>query len=88
MREELEKIREWADSKIASGSEPPWAWYQYMKLRETVDAILGGIAATLQTANLQESERRRDVGLRLVESKNPQDTALRRPAGIQTRLPT
>lgn len=88
MREELEKIREWADSKIASGSEPPWAWYQYMKLRETVDAILGGIAATLQTANLQESERRRDVGLRLVESKNPQDTALRRPAGIPTRLPT
>ena len=45
MREELERIREWADAKIAAGQEPPWAWYQYMKLRETLDAILAGMAA-------------------------------------------
>ena len=42
-REELEKVRQWADDKIAAGQEPPWAWYQYMKLRETLDAILSGM---------------------------------------------
>ena len=33
-REELEKVRAWANDKIATGTEPPWAWSQYMKLRE------------------------------------------------------
>ena len=45
MREELERIRAWADAKIAAGQEPPWAWYQYMKLRETLDAILAEMDA-------------------------------------------
>ena len=45
-REELEKARAWADEKLSLGQEPPWAWYQYMKLRETLDAILAGQAAT------------------------------------------
>ena len=49
-REELEKVRQWADDKIAAGQEPPWAWYQYMKLRETLDAILSGMAATTAAA--------------------------------------
>src|SRR5882672_7651763 len=35
----LKIVRGWAQSKIATGLEPPWAWYQYMKLVETVDAI-------------------------------------------------
>ena len=43
---ELAKMRRWADDKIAAGQEPPWAWYQYMKLRETLDAIIAGRAAT------------------------------------------
>jgi hypothetical protein len=37
---QLEAVRAWADGKIVTGAEPPWAWYQYMKLRETLDAIL------------------------------------------------
>ena len=43
MRQELERVREWAATKIQGGSEPPWAWYQYMKLVETADAILAGM---------------------------------------------
>ena len=31
MRQELERVRDWANAKVQSGSEPPWAWYQYMK---------------------------------------------------------
>jgi hypothetical protein len=46
-RTEIAKMRIWADDKIAAGQEPPWAWYQYMKLRETLDAILAGMDATV-----------------------------------------
>jgi len=36
---ELQRVRQWAHDKIDAGSEPPWAWYQYMKLIETIDAL-------------------------------------------------
>jgi hypothetical protein len=29
-------LRDWASRKVEAGSEPPWAWYQYMKLIETL----------------------------------------------------
>ncbi len=44
---ELRNMRQWADDQIANGAHPPWAWYQYMKLRETLDAIIAGRAATV-----------------------------------------
>jgi len=39
---ELQRMLDWANQKIEAGEEPPWAWYQYMKLRETLEAILEG----------------------------------------------
>jgi hypothetical protein len=39
-KRELSAVLEYAKAKIASGNEPPWAWYQYMKLIETCEAIL------------------------------------------------
>ena len=45
---ELKKMREWSNEKINSGFEPPWAWYQYMKLRETLDAIIAGRAVAVE----------------------------------------
>jgi hypothetical protein len=38
----LALCRDWAEGRVASGNEPPWAWYQYMKLIETVEAIQTG----------------------------------------------
>ena len=46
-RAELERVREWALQKLATGEEPPWAWYQYMKLREALEAILAGMDAVV-----------------------------------------
>ena len=48
-QEDLERVRlrAWAQEELATGEEPPWAWYQYMKLRETLDAILGGMEAVM-----------------------------------------
>ena len=42
MQNELESIRAWAKAKIADGTEPPWAWYQYMKLIERLCLESGG----------------------------------------------
>jgi hypothetical protein len=42
-------LRKWAESRVATGNEPPWAWYQYMKLIETVAAIQTGRAAVAST---------------------------------------
>jgi hypothetical protein len=43
MRQELERIREWAIEQLAAGTERPWSWFQYTKLREALESILAGI---------------------------------------------
>lgn len=73
-RDDLMRVREWADGKLATGDEPPWAWYQYMKLRETLDAIIGGMDASSPTASLQQSEPHPGRHLRLVAPMCPQDS--------------
>ena len=44
-RQELQRIRTWADERIATGREPQWVGYQLMKLREALDAIVGQMEA-------------------------------------------
>jgi hypothetical protein len=86
MRDELQRVRDWAHKKIAAGQEPPWSWYQYMKLVETADAILQGMDATT-TASLPRSAEQPGVHLRLVDSTCQQDTAPHRPAGLPVQMP-
>lgn len=73
--DELRKARDWANEKIATGSQPPWAWYQYMKLRETLDAILEGRKSTSPITVPEDSpltEQRQGNGyLRLVQTDQP-----------------
>jgi hypothetical protein len=89
-REELEKARAWADEKLSLGQEPPWAWYQYMKLRETLDAILAGQAATAvfnPTESLPQLAQRPARHLRLVGEANQQDTSQPLHVGLPIQLP-
>jgi hypothetical protein len=87
-RAELERVRDWALQKLATGEEPPWAWYQYMKLRETLDAILASMdAVTPQTENSPREAPPRERHLQLVEAKCSPGTAQRRQAGERVRMP-
>lgn len=86
MRKELERVRAWAQEKLQGGNEPPWAWYQYMKLVETADAILDGMDATTTESSQQQPEHQ-GAHLRLVDSTDRQDNAQRRRAGLLVRLP-
>lgn len=54
-RQELQRLRAWADTKIATGQEPQWAWYQLMKLREALDAIVGQMEAESVALEMQAS---------------------------------
>jgi hypothetical protein len=86
----LERLRSWAREKIQAGEEPPWAWYQYMKLVETVDAIVESqqsVVVVNPTDHSPQSEQRPDGHLRLVVDSDPQDTAQRHPTGTPTTLP-
>jgi N-dimethylarginine dimethylaminohydrolase len=51
MRDELERVRDWAKDQIRIGSEAPASWDQYVTLIESADAILHEIAVA---ANLPE----------------------------------
>lgn len=83
---ELKRIRKWAQDKIDAGSEPPWAWYQYMKLIESIDAITDGISVTTK-ANSPQSEEHQGKILRLVDAKRPQGTSQRHPVSSKVRMP-
>jgi hypothetical protein len=85
---DLERVRDWAVSKLATGEEPPWAWYQYMKLHETLDAILDGMdSVTLQTENSQPVGPHPGTHLRLVGATDPQDGAQQHHAEQPIPLP-
>lgn len=73
MLDRLQEVREWAKAKIATGTEPPWAWYQYMKLIETVDAILAGAGAVTTTEHSQQSVPHQGKRLQVVDATYPQD---------------
>jgi len=87
-RAELQRVLDWANDKLATGAEPPWAWYQYMKLRETLEAILAGLDTTSpQTESSPQSEAPSAGGLRLVVSNAQPDSAQRPPSGQAVPLP-
>ncbi len=84
---DLERVRDWAMEKIATGAEPPWSWYQLMKLREAIEAILAGMVVTQPMANSPESASRSGTGLRLVGAVDRQDNAQRHPDQSPIQLP-
>lgn len=86
MLEDLVRVRDWAQERINSGEEPPWAWFQYMKLVETADAILAS-AAVVMRGDLPLSEVHPERHLRLVADSDRSEIVQRPPAGLPTLLP-
>lgn len=87
MQDELMKVRDWAKSKLQGGSEPPWAWYQYMKLVETCDAILAGMDASTTMENSLQPPDNQGAHLRLVDPTFQQETSQHHPSGLPVQMP-
>ena len=69
-RQELQRVREWAEMQIAANQDPTWVWYQYMKLREALDGIIAGMeCAALQSESFLPV-RQAETGPHLVVSND------------------
>lgn len=86
IEKQLGSVKEWAQEKAQRGSEPPWAWYQYMKLVEAISAIQSGMTATTTESSLQAVERSGKL-IRLEVAKCSQDTAQQHPDTGRVPLP-
>ena len=83
----LTQVRQWAKTRIDSGQEPPWAWYQYMKLIEATDAILNGMATTKTKENLRLVAMHRGTDLQQEGSTSESDELPRHHADGPVKLP-
>jgi hypothetical protein len=69
--EELQKMRQWADTQIAM-AQPLSACYQLMKLREALDAILAADGLANVGSDLPEGCPSKAYGhLRLINTAQP-----------------
>ena len=64
--QELERVREWAIEQLSEGTERPWSWYQYRKLREAVESVLAGMDVAQPMEDEQKASPDRGDSLRLV----------------------
>jgi hypothetical protein len=76
-RDDLEHVWAWANDKLATGKEPPWAWDQYVKLCEVLDVISAEITRTMRTG-LPRSMQREGTHLRLVADNRLAESAQHR----------
>lgn len=86
---DLAQVLDWAQEKAHNGSEPPWAWYQYMKLAETCQAIIKGQQATPPSSRVLKSEPLAQQGnvLQLTAAKRAPSNA-QSPEGVhELQLP-
>jgi hypothetical protein len=73
-KDQFDGMRIWASEKRSSGREPPWAWFQYLKLEETLGSLLSGMAASIPLGPLP-SDSRLERHLRQVEHTDQQESA-------------
>jgi hypothetical protein len=90
----LEAVRKWAKDKIKGQQEPPWAWFQYMKLVEVSDTILEARKHTeyfddqaTPKESSPQSEQHQGKHLRLVVPTCLRDTSQHHLSEIQVPLP-
>ena len=88
------ELREWALSKTQGGFEPPWSYYQYMKLIETINAIFDiqqhivCVDLPFKTEHSHELDEHQGNGLRLVVDNERQETSQLRLNKSKVILPT
>jgi hypothetical protein len=82
----LQRLKQWAEERIQGGTEPPWAWYNYMKLIEASNGIIESLDCTT-TVDLQRGAKHSETALRLVDSTDLPRSSPPRPPEPEVRLP-
>lgn len=86
-KKDLARVLDWTKDHLQSGNEPPWAWYQYMKLQETLEAILKGFDTSITLEDSLKSQGHQGSGLQLVDGKFQPNTVQRRSGKLEVTLP-
>lgn len=61
MKDELDRIAEWARDRIRSGLEPPWAYYKLMQLVDAVEGLGEDDPTRQRMENSLQSRERLDA---------------------------
>jgi len=64
VKNDLEKVRDWAEARIKAGNVPDWSWDRHVKLIEAVDAVLHDMSVANEASRSAQQAGRI---LRLVE---------------------
>jgi len=84
---QLQNILDWTNQKLATGEEPPWSWYQFMKLREAIEAIRTGSLYIPIEEDSQESVERQETGHQPKGCIVPINSARRHPDNADPQQP-
>ena len=85
-RAELERVPGVGLAEVGHGARTPVGRYQYMKLREALDAILAGMDC-VKPPDSPELEQHSGKHLRLVANTGSRESVRPRPTGEPVRLP-
>jgi hypothetical protein len=62
MRNELERVRAWANDRMSDDTLPGWAWYEVAKLRSDIDSVLNRVGPLVFEGNPKDD---RDTSLQI-----------------------
>jgi hypothetical protein len=55
-RDELERVRAWADQTMSDDKLPGWAWYEVAKLRNDLDTVLNRVVPLVVSGEHSEAQ--------------------------------
>lgn len=86
--EKLTQAKLEVDARLAQQSEPPWAWFRLMKLREALEDVIVGIESPMpRTESSLQSGKRQERHLQPEVSIHQLDSAQYRPANLPQQPP-
>jgi hypothetical protein len=68
---QMRALKDWAVERMTTGTQTPWAWFQYMKLLEVIDTFLeagddAGLRDRLPAPRAKRSPRARTLPANVV----------------------
>ena len=77
----MRALKEWAVERMTTGTQTPWAWFQFMKLLEVIDTFLEAeVDAGLHEQRPMSAKRPMTRGKSLPSNVVPIDVAMRQRA--------
>jgi hypothetical protein len=77
---QMRALKEWAIDKMTTGTQTPWAWFQFMKLLEVLDTFIESAEEIEAAPKRREPAKRQPRAKTFPENVVQLDTGIRRRA--------